>query len=260
VPANARGGPWHAGDTGVGSENSGDRRDTDPKRPRPPGLGLSSKHPGHKRSQLATREREAPGESVKTKVDDEGTTPAARRSASRVGSGARLRGPGPSRFAAASVLLLSASPALASESLNLQPDLPILGGLIVGFALLILPANQLIFKPIFRALDERRSRIEGARNRARQIERDADNVLADYQARIREARAEADQTRKEQIDAAREEHAVLTLAARSDAEGQIDRARQTLAGELASAREATRAGVRDLAQAAAEQILGRSIS
>jgi F-type H+-transporting ATPase subunit b len=190
---------------------------------------------------------------VKTKVDDEGAPPAAR-------AGARFRGPVPSCFAAAAVLLLSASPAVASENLNLQPDLPVLGGLLIGFAFLILPANQLIFKPIFRALDERKSRIDGARNRARQIERDADNVLADYEARIREARADADQARKEQINAAREEHTVLTLAARSEAERQIDHARQTLAGELASARVATRAGVRDLAQAAAEQILGRSIS
>lgn len=199
---------------------------------------------------------------MKTKVDDEGTPPAARRSASPAGSGLRLRAHGASCFCFAGALLLvmSASPALASENLNLQPDLPVLGGLLVGFVLLILPANQLIFKPIFRALDERKSRIDGARNRARQIERDADNVLADYEARIRETRAEADEARKEQIKAARDEHAALTTAARAEAEGQIDRARQTLAADLVSAREATRAGVRDLSRAAAEQILGRSIS
>jgi len=202
---------------------------------------------------------------LKTKVDDEGTTPAERRFASRAGSGVRPRRapplvPGLLVLGTASMLLISASPAWASENLNLNPDLPVLGGLIVAFALLIVPANQLIFKPIFRALDERKSRIDGARNRARQIERDADQVLADYEARIREARLDADRTRKEQVNAAREEHSALTSAARSQAEDEIDRARQTMAVELAAAREATRAGVRDLAQAAAEQILGRRIS
>jgi len=152
-----------------------------------------------------------------------------------------------------------ATPALAADALVLEPDPPILIGLIVGFVVLMFPTNQLIFKPIFRALDERDERIEGARSRATQIQRDADTVLADYESRIREARIDADTTRKEQIAAARTEQGAMTGAARSEAEAQIERARATLASDLEDARQSMRADAQELARSAAEQILGRSL-
>ena len=167
------------------------------------------------------------------------------------------------RLAACAALLtatLTPLQAMAAGALTLVPDPPILIGLIIGFTLLVFPTNALIFKPIFKALDERKARIDGARGRAKQIERDADTVLADYEARIREARTEADTARKEQISAARDEHGVLTAAARSEAEAKIEEARRTLASDLGSARESMRGDAQDLARAAAEQILGRSIS
>lgn len=153
-----------------------------------------------------------------------------------------------------------ATPALAADALVLEPNPPILGALIVGFVLLIFPANQLIFKPIFRALDEREERIQGARNRASQIQRDADGVLSDYETRIREARFDADTARKDAIAAARGEQTTMTAGARSEAEAEIERARAALAGELEDARVQMRADAQELARAAAAQILGRSLS
>lgn len=161
---------------------------------------------------------------------------------------------------AALSLSLVAAPARAADALVLVPDWPILGGLIVGFVVLMFPANQLIFKPIFRALDEREERIDGARSRASHIQRDADQVLADYEARIREARADAEAGRKGQIAAARQEQAAMTSAARAEAETRIEEARATLAGDLEGAREQMRTSAQELARAAAEQILGRSLS
>jgi len=158
------------------------------------------------------------------------------------------------------VSAFAASPALASDALVLEPDPKILLGLIVGFVALIFPANQLIFKPIFHALDERDQRIDGARSRAGQIQRNADAVLADYESRIREARADADSVRKEQISAARSEQAAMTATARSEAETQLEQARATLAADLETARTQMRASAQELARSAAEQILGRSLS
>ncbi len=155
---------------------------------------------------------------------------------------------------------LMASPAFAAEELVLSPDFKIVGILIAGFVLLMFPANQLIFKPIFRALDEREERIQGARSRATQIQSDADGVLADYEGRIREARLDAEAARKDAITAARSEQTSMTTAARSEAEGEIERARETLAGELEDARQRMRGDAQDLAREAAAQILGRSLS
>ncbi len=160
----------------------------------------------------------------------------------------------------ASAAVLVATPALAADALVLEPDMKLVLGLIVGFVILMFPANQLIFKPIFQALDERDERIQGSRSRAGQIQRDADSVLSDYESRIREARADADTARKEQIAAARSEQAQVTANARSEAEVQIEQARATLAGDLETAREQMRSSAQELARSAAEQILGRSLS
>jgi F-type H+-transporting ATPase subunit b len=204
---------------------------------------------------------------VKPKADDEETTFAARRFAARVRASAsrrsRLHASAPAdlvlAFLVGSLIAFAADPAHASEDLVIFPTFQVVY-LVIGFALLIIPVNLLIFKPIFRALDERKARIEGARNRAKQIERDADRILRDYEERIRDARSEADVVRKEQIAAARDEHAALTASARSEAEGQIERARQSLTAELVTARASIGDHAQELARTAAEQILGRSIS
>jgi len=183
---------------------------------------------------------------VKPTTNDQSTTHA--RAASRI-----------SVACAVGLSLLTSSSAYASDALVLEPDPPLLLGLIIGFGLLIFPANELIFKPIFKALDERAARIEGARTRATKIERDADTILNDYEARIREARSEADSARKQSIAEARSEHGALTARARGAAETQIEQARATLANDLESARTQMSSEAQALAQSAAEQILGRSL-
>ncbi len=167
--------------------------------------------------------------------------------------------------------LFSSAVASASENLEILPDAALPGvfgdgGLgtmwvmLVGFVVLIFPLNALIFQPIFRALDARADRIQGARGRSAQLQSEADAVLEQYEQAIREARAEAEAARQRQLALAREEQASLTSAARRDAEGELERARADLGRSLEEARNTLRAGAEDLAQAAAEQVLGRALS
>jgi F-type H+-transporting ATPase subunit b len=155
---------------------------------------------------------------------------------------------------------LIARPVLASDNLVLVPDPTILTIMIVGFVLLIFPLNELIFKPIFRSLDERAARISGARERSAQLQSQADSVLERYEAAIREARDESEQARQGQLAQAREEQATLTGQARGEAEGDLERARADLGRSLEDARATLRASAEDLAQAAAEQVLGRALT
>jgi F-type H+-transporting ATPase subunit b len=158
-------------------------------------------------------------------------------------------------------LLLAAGPALAAGSLVLVPDwLGVLPFMLVGFVLLIFPLNALLFQPIFRALDERAERIAGARERSDQLQRDADEVLDRYQGAIREARAEAESARQAQLEGAREEQVELTSAARETAERELEGARGEMNQSIEAARASLRASAEGLAQAAAEQVLGRTIS
>ena len=155
---------------------------------------------------------------------------------------------------------LMAQPAIAAGKLVLVPELVNLSMMIVAFVLLIFPLNQLIFKPIFRSLDERASRIDGARNRSSQLQQDADGVLDRYETAIREARGEAERVRQGQLVLAREEQATLTTQTRGEAEAELVRARADLGRSLEEARAILRSSAEDLATAAAEQVLGRALS
>ena len=161
--------------------------------------------------------------------------------------------------------------AFAADKLELIPDYALFGliggeGLgslwimLIAFVVIIFPLNALIYQPIFRALDERAARIGGARDRSRQLEGEADAVLERYESALRDARSEAESARQTQLAGARDEQARLTAAARSEAEGELERARTELGRSLEEARASLRASADDLANAAAEQILGRSLS
>ena len=170
------------------------------------------------------------------------------------------------------LLALVSLPALAADKLELIPDYALFGLILgkegfgslwimlIGFVVIIFPLNALIYQPIFRALDERASRIDGARSRSVELEKDADAVLERYETALRDARSAAEDARQTQLATAREEQANLTTQARGEAEGELERARGELGRSLEEARASLRASADDLATAAAEQILGRSLS
>ena len=184
----------------------------------------------------------------------------------------RNRRPVRAALALAAMAFAFAAPAFAAGELVLIPDAELFGvfGLgdgigmlwvmLAGFVVLIFPLNALMFQPIFRALDERDERIQGARDRSAQLQSEADDVLGRYETAIREARSESESQRQTQLAAARDEQATLTTQARSDAEQELERARGELNRSLEEARTTLRASADDLATAAAEQILGRSLS
>ena len=155
---------------------------------------------------------------------------------------------------------LGAESALASSELVLMPDWPLLAILLVGFVVLIFPLNALLFQPIFRALDARAERIAGARERSSQLERQAEEVLDRYQSAIRQARSESESDRQAGLERAREEQNQLTEAARAEAAREVERARREMSQAVEEARSGLRASAEELAQAAAEQVLGRALS
>jgi F-type H+-transporting ATPase subunit b len=160
---------------------------------------------------------------------------------------------------------------MASENLVLIPDYALFGLfgqegigtlwiMLAGFVVLIFPLNSLLFQPIFRALDARAERIDGARERSVQLENEADQVLERYESAVRSARVEAEAARQAQLGEAREEQATLTTQARTDAEAELERAREELARSLEDARATLRSAADELATQAAEQVLGRTLS
>ncbi len=163
------------------------------------------------------------------------------------------------RWGVLALCSLSAGTASASGGLKLAPEWPIYFSLLIGFVFLIAPLNALIFRPLFRVLDERDQRITGARVRAEQLAEQAEALTDRYRGEIRQTREESEVARREQLDAARSEQASITGSARTEAETEVARARDEITASLVEARETLRTASQDLATVAAERILGRTI-
>jgi len=157
------------------------------------------------------------------------------------------------------LVVLVTAPAHASGQLELIPNPPTLIVLIIGFVILIAPLNAMIFRPLFRVLDERDAKIAGATEEAGQLVTRAAELTEEYRGAIREAREAAEGARKQQLESARAEHASITGDARTESEGEISRARDEIEAGLVEARATLEATSRDLAKVAAERILGRPL-
>jgi len=151
------------------------------------------------------------------------------------------------------------SPAYASWKLVLLPDAMTLVILIVGFVILIAPLNALIFRPLFRVIDEREAKIEGATRQAQSLVSQAGELTDRYRASIREAREAADGERKQQLEAARSEQGAITDDAKAESDVEIGRAREEIESSLVEARSSLERASQELAKVAAERILGRAL-
>jgi len=154
----------------------------------------------------------------------------------------------------------SVAHAASGAALNLIPELEAVVILLIGFAILIPIVDRVLVRPVYAVLDEREEKITAARERAKQLEDSANEVLARYQSSIREVREDAERQRREQLDAARAEHAEITEQARSQASTEIEQSQADFRTSLDEARAGLRATAEDLARQAAERILGRAMS
>ncbi len=164
--------------------------------------------------------------------------------------------------AAACTTLLALPASASEEGLVLVPDLRPFGMLVqllVLFVVLVYPVNAFVIRPLLRILAERDKQITGTRARAARLAEDARGIAERYQNSIRKVREEAEGGRRERIEQTRVEMLETTAAARTDAEGEIERARAELAGSLESAREILRTQAQDLAREAASRVLGRAL-
>lgn len=139
-----------------------------------------------------------------------------------------------------------------------QPNVTIfiVFGLFLIFAFIL---NQILFKPIGKVLDERESLTDGAAAEARAAARQYQSRLANYEETIRQARAESYRKIEEQRKAALDERQKLIDAARAQAEVEIAKGREQIAGEAAVARTQLESEARQIAEQISRTVLGRAV-
>jgi F-type H+-transporting ATPase subunit b len=142
-----------------------------------------------------------------------------------------------------------------------------LGGLLLGSIPTILFMASLygaytvmVHRPLTRTLAERRSKTEGAMEKARADIAAAEARTADYEQRLKEARAalfKAQETRRQQATQAR---AVAVAAARARAQAQVESARAVIEKDKKSAQASLEAEAGTLAAEIIRTILEPAIA
>ncbi len=131
---------------------------------------------------------------------------------------------------------------------------------LANFLLLMFLLNRLLFRPMFRILEERRERTEGRKRLAERTTAEAESLWDDYQKKLQEAKADADRTRVALVRQAEGERQKMVDLAAAQAEKTVAEIRARVRADAEKAREALRGETEKLADSMAERILGRSVS
>jgi F-type H+-transporting ATPase subunit b len=123
-----------------------------------------------------------------------------------------------------------------------------LGGLLLGsvptiifIVLLYLFYKALVHKPMVAVLAERRSRTEGAIEKARADIAQAEARTADYEQQLREARMKLFKSQEARRQVAMQARATAVAEARAKAQSQVDQARKAIEEDKVSAQSGLQA-------------------
>jgi F-type H+-transporting ATPase subunit b len=130
----------------------------------------------------------------------------------------------------------------------------------INFLILIFLLTKFLFKPLTKFLADRSAGIEKSLAEAKAANQAAATAQAEYKAQMREAQREIAAIREQgqrEIEAERQR---LLQASREEAERLVAQAKTEIEAEIKRARVSLREEVATLVLAAAERLLGRTVS
>ena len=130
---------------------------------------------------------------------------------------------------------------------------------LINFGILVLVLNTFLFKPIRKVLADRRQVIDGAREKAAAVYAEVQSKMAQYEARLQAAKAEAGGRRAEALKQAQTEETAVLEKARKQASDSLASIRDKVAKEAGEARELLKKQAEVLSGDICEKILGRSL-
>ena len=130
---------------------------------------------------------------------------------------------------------------------------------IINFGILVLVLNVFLYKPLRAMLAKRRADIASSRERAHAVDQQVQEKMTQYEASLRDAKAEAGIKRAESVKQAQAEETSLLDKARSEAAASLAMIRERIAKESAEARTMLQQQAQSLSNDICEKILGRSL-
>jgi F-type H+-transporting ATPase subunit b len=130
----------------------------------------------------------------------------------------------------------------------------------VNFLVLLFVLNFILYRPIRRAIEERRKTFEGMQNEVRSLNGDAQKSIEEWEAGLDVARKAGLQKRegikKESLDKEKN----LIQGVRADAEAKMNQVRGQIVKDMEEVRGQLKAQIESFSRDMAEKVLGRSIS
>jgi F-type H+-transporting ATPase subunit b len=130
---------------------------------------------------------------------------------------------------------------------------------LINFLLILLILNIFLFKPIRKVLADREGELAGARDKVAAVDRDVQEKMAIYEARLKEVKATASGDRELLRKEAQAEEAVILEKARKEATDSLTAIKNRVAKEAGDAKEVLREQSRALSLEICEKVLGRSL-
>ncbi len=129
----------------------------------------------------------------------------------------------------------------------------------INFLVLMVVLNVFLYKPIRKVLADRDEEINGAKARAAEVDKDVQEKMAQYEARLREARARTSEERNVLKKEALAQEADIVEKARKEAADSLAAIKNKVTKEAADAKELLREQARTLSLEICEKVLGRSL-
>ena len=129
----------------------------------------------------------------------------------------------------------------------------------VNFLVLMVLLNVFLYKPIRKHLADRNAQILGAKQKSAEVDREVQEKLASYEARMREIRSSAADERGALKKEAQQQEAAILDKARAEASDALASIKAKVAKEAEEARALLRQSAEALSADICEKVLGRSL-
>lgn len=130
---------------------------------------------------------------------------------------------------------------------------------LVNFLVLVLLLNVFLYKPIRKQLADRVDLISGAKAKSAAVDKEVQDKLAAYEARMREIRAGAADERGVLKKEAQQQEAAILEKARTEASQSLASIKAKVAQEAQDARRLLKESAETLSSEICEKVLGRSL-
>ena len=130
---------------------------------------------------------------------------------------------------------------------------------IINFLALIFILNQLLYKPILQIMDRRKGIFDSTEAEIKRLQDTIDQKMAEYEAKIAQAKGEAMAQRGEIQKEGAEKGKEILDGARAEIQKMMDDFQVRLTQEVDGARTVLRSQSERISKEIAEKVLGRSV-